>query len=366
MKLGFSFSAFLLIISQTLNANLSEAETLTRYLKALEHIQKYHPTFSQKQLVEKSVDTLAQSIDSHGKLIDAKAQKNLSQQLSGQFKGIGVIINYQSPHFVIDQVLSRSPAKKAGLTAGDHILAINEQETAGMILKQLMSILTTPGQQGIKLTVQRKNDIFDVRLNQGQIPLSQPTLKWNQNIAILTIPSFLPKNFTANLYRLIRQINPDTTKGLIIDLRGNGGGLIESGLALCNLFIENKVITQVQEKGTNHIKKYLSGNGQLFPNLEIILIVNGQTASTAEIVVGCFKDHKRAKIIGGQTYGKGSIQSLIRINQDWLLQLTTHHYLTPNGHSIDKKGITPDLVLNPQELEKAQEKALTLIKAEDA
>ncbi|MAP24424.1 MAG: hypothetical protein CMM87_02695 [Rickettsiales bacterium] len=365
MKSHFVLATFLLLLTQALNANLPEAETLTRYLKAIEHIQKYYPTFSQKQLVEKSVDTLAQSIDSHGKLIDIKAQKDLGQQLSGQFKGVGVVIGHHAPHFVIDQVLNQSPAEKSGLAAGDHILAINEQETAGMTLKQLMSILATPDQRGFKLMVQRKKDLFDVRLNQGQIPLSQPTLKWNQNIAILTIPSFLPKNFTANLYKLIRQINPQTTKGLIIDLRGNGGGLIESGLALCNLFIENKTITQVQEKGTNHTKKYLSGNGQLFPNLKIILIVDGQTASTAEIVVGCFKDHKRAKIIGSPTYGKGSIQSLIRINQDWLLQLTTHHYLTPNGHSIDKKGVAPDLILNPQELEKAQEKALNLIKIED-
>ena len=269
---------------------------------------------------------------------DEFAQQNNS--ITSKISGIGVNIINNAGKIVILNVIDETPAQFADLRAGDIILAVNDKKVSGLSLSDVSTLVKGPVNTFVTLDILRGNEKLTKQIIRKEITIKTVKSSNDKDIGYIQISSFI-SNYTPNEF-LEALENTSKAKGLIIDLRGNTGGLLTNAIFIANLFIEKgRLVSIVGRNGYKYDIEAQETNVNI--NKPIVLLVDGASASASEILSGAMKDYKKAKLIGTKTYGKGMVQKIIPMPNETGLNLTIAKYLTPKGNDINKKGITPDI-----------------------
>ncbi|MFA6098518.1 MAG: S41 family peptidase [Patescibacteria group bacterium] len=280
--------------------------------------------------------------DPYSVFLDPEETKEFNKELSGSFEGIGAEIGIKDNQLTIIAPLPNSPAAKAGLKAGDKILKIDQQDTTEMSLDQAISLIRGKKDTKVVLTVLRagETDVKDIEITRDVIKTESVTWKMLDNkIAYIDIVHF-DSDTAGDFNNLASEIILQDPKGIILDMRNNPGGYLDSAVEIAGQFVEKQTIV-IEDFGSSK-KEYKSEQTAKLLNIKTAVLVNNGSASASEIVAGALQDYHRAKIIGELTYGKGSIQDYEEFTDGSSLKLTVAKWYTPNGKSINDEGITPD------------------------
>lgn len=256
--------------------------------------------------------------------------------------GIGAVIGIKNDQITIMSVLDNNPAKKAGLLANDTILQVNDQPATGWTVDHAVSLIRGDEGTTVKLKIQRGSDTKDYVVTRAIISNPSVISSVANGVGTITISRFDEE--TGNLARIAAQdFKKQGVKYVILDLRGNPGGFVNAAVDIASLWLDNQVV--VTERTGNTVKQTLrSGNNAILAGIPTVVLVDSNSASASEIVAGALQDHKAAKLVGGKTFGKGSVQQLITLDGGGQLKVTVARWYTPNGKNITKEGITPDVV----------------------
>lgn len=299
----------------------------------------------------------------------AEEAKSFQNDLEGSFEGIGAELGKREEKLVIISTLDSSPALGAGLKAGDQIAAVNDQPSLDWSVEKAVSQIRGKKGTTVKLTIIRGEELpRDFTITRDTI--SDPSVKTEitaDNIGILRVSRF-GETDTVRLARAAAQDFKDRgVKGVVIDLRGNGGGYLKSAQDLASLWLDNKVVV-TERRGGNISDTLRSGRNPILGGVPTVVLVNGGSASASEILAGALRDNNAAKLVGQKTFGKGSVQTIEDVSGGGQLKVTIAKWYTPNGKNISKEGITPELVVELTEQNVAagqdpqKDKALELLR----
>jgi carboxyl-terminal processing protease len=354
---------FILLISLNLFAKQEAVslpiKNLKEFVQVFDYIKNnYVDIKTDDELFKAAIDGMVSKLDPHSSFLKPKEQKKLKESTTGQFGGIGIVINMKDGLVEIVSPIDDTPGYRAGLQPNDLISKIDDKEVQGMDLEKAVSFMRGLKGTTVTLTILRKEE---------KKPLIVPLIR--DIITIQTVKGYLLKDKIAyirissfqgpTLGLLKREIKKLKTKsnnqlnGFILDLRNNPGGLLNSAIAISDLFLDKKGLI-VFTKGRNKSSKisFSATKGDILNKLPMVVLVNGGSASASEIVAGALQDHKRSLIIGQKTFGKGSVQTAIQLKDGYGLKITTARYYTPSGNSIQAKGIEPNIVLKNIDLKK--------------
>lgn len=277
--------------------------------------------------------------------MNSNEAEEFGNDLSGNIGGgIGAEIGTRNGNIIIVRALKDNPAEQSGLMANDIILNVNGESTAGWTVEKTVGLVRGDVGTTVKLTIQRDSGIKDYSLTRAIVNNPSVDSDIKDGIGILTIYRF--DNQTGDLAKVAAQgFVKESVKGVVLDLRGNGGGYVEAAKQVAGLWLDNKIV--VVEKADNAVKDSVRtvGGGAILSDVPTIVLVNGGSASASEIVAGALKDHGQAKLIGEKTFGKGSVQLPLDLSDGGILKVTVAKWYTPNGKNINKSGIEPDITV---------------------
>ncbi len=301
-------------------------------------------------LMQGAISGMLQSLgDAHTIYLTQQDYTDANSLLAGSYAGIGSLVDTSGKLLTLTQPYPNSPAEKAGLLPGDQVIAVNGQDVTSLLPEAVRQKVIGPEGTTVTLTIQRPNQAtpFDVTLTRAVIVVPSVTSKMlTGGIAYVDISSF--GNTTAtDLHEQLAALLAQHPKGLILDLRNNGGGYLDTGIAVASEFVSSGVVVS-EKSGNGTITPHdaVSGGLATDKSLPMIVLVNGYSASASEIVSGALQDTGRAKLLGETTYGKGTVQTWVPLsNNQGAVAVTIARWLTPKGNTIDKKGLTPDIVV---------------------
>ncbi len=308
--------------------------------------QNYVKEVNPKDLIIGAIDGMLSSLDPHSSLLKPDEFKELEVETKGSFSGIGIEITIKDDVLTVVAPIEGTPAWKAGLKPGDRILKIDEKNTKGMKITDAVKLLRGPKGTTVKLTILRGDkDVFEVTLIRDVIPIISVREKiLEPGYGYVRISQFQEKT-PEELRKALEKLEKETQlKGVIVDLRNNPGGLLNSAIEVADEFLEEGIIVSIKGRSLGNKMEYKakSNSHDRKHKYPIAILINHGTASAAEIVTGALKDNKRAIVVGEKSFGKGSVQTVIPIEDNYAVRLTTALYYTPNGQSIHNIGISPD------------------------
>lgn len=295
-------------------------------------------------IVNKAIEGLLSNLDAHSAYLDEKKFRDLQTQTNGEFGGIGITLGMKDGALTIITPLDDSPAGKAGIKAGDVILKINDQNTLNMSIDDAVNIMRGKAGTPLQLTIYRKGEskpmVFDLKRDNIKLDSVFGCKIEGTNFYYIRVTSF-DKNVATNVNKLLKKAGK--IDGIILDLRNNPGGLLNQAVGLSELFIKEGVV--VSQKGRAQGENVeLKVNGKApYASIPLVVLINGGSASASEIVAGALQDHKRAILVGEQSFGKGSVQVVLELGKTDALKLTTAKYYLPSGRTIQAVGIKPDI-----------------------
>ncbi len=324
-------------------------EAFNRFTNVVTEIEKkYVDKITISEIMTKAIEGLLSNLDAHSAYLNEKKFKDFQAQTEGEFGGLGITVGMRDGVLTVIAPLEGTPAYKAGVKAGDNILKINNESTLSMSIDDAINLMRGKPKTPIQITIVRKNEpkplVFNIVRDIIKI-LSVYVKKVKDTPYLYVRVSSFDKNVTKSVLEGLKA-NPNI-KGVVLDLRGNPGGLLNQAVGLSNLFIKEGILVSQKGKNKEENLEYKANGRAPYTNLPIVVLVNGGSASASEIVAGALQDHKRAIIIGEKTFGKGSVQMLLPVNKDEAIKITTARYYLPSGRTIQAKGITPDIVIYP-------------------
>ena len=350
----FGFAATLIGASLLLNTTVfaksqethsSRLAALAKYTRVVGTIEKYYvDDINISTIVNKSIDGLMSNLDAHSSFLDKKGFKSLKIQTDGEFGGLGITVGMRKGALTIISPIEGTPADKAGVKAGDIILKIDNLSTLNMTIDEAVSHMRGKPKTKIVLTIVRKTETKPIKIHitRDIIKIDSVYTKMikKDNILYLRVTSFDKKVVKKAKEALLKHKN---IKGIILDLRNNPGGLLNQAVGLVDLFVDNGIIVSQKGRDKAEDTKYDASPANTITKVPMSVLVNGGSASASEIVSGSLQDHKRAVIIGEKTFGKGSVQVILPINDTEALRLTIARYYLPSGRTIQAVGVIPDV-----------------------
>jgi carboxyl-terminal processing protease len=301
------------------------------------------------KLVESAINGMLTGLDPHSSYMDAKSFRDMQVQTRGEFGGLGIEVTMEDGVIKVVAPIDETPAAKAGVMANDFITHIDNEPVQGLTLNQAVEKMRGPVNTSIKLRIMRKGQDkpVEMTLTRDIIKvLSVRSHSEGDDVGYIRITQFTEQT-TEGLKKAIADLTAqdgDKLKGLVLDLRNNPGGLLDQAIAVCDAFLEKGEIVSTRGRNADEIQRFSAKPGDLTKGKPVIILINGGSASASEIVAGAMQDHKRATILGTRSFGKGSVQTIIPLGSgNGALRLTTARYFTPSGHSIQAKGIVPDI-----------------------
>ena len=332
------------------------------YLKFLgDSIEKiktdYVEHVENKEIVESAINGILSSLDPHSSFLNAKNLEDMKIQTKGLFGGLGIEVTMENGFVKVISPIDDTPAYKAGIKAGDYITHLNKKSVIGLTLDEAVGKMRGPVGSKLKVTIGRANvEPFDITIKRDVIKITSVRSRIEKDVGYVRITTFSEQTNKSTKEAIKKLKKNKNLKGFVLDLRNNPGGLLEQAVYVSDLFLEKGEIVSTRGRDSENPETYKAKPGDIINGLPLVVLINGGSASASEIVAGALQDHKRAIILGTQSFGKGSVQTIIPVNPYGALRMTTARYFTPSGRSIQKKGISPDIVVNEAKLEKVKKR----------
>ena len=326
---------------------------LQTFANVLAIVQKnYVEPVSTKELINGAITGMLASLDPHSAYLTPDLYRDLEVETRGSFGGLGIEITIKNDVLTVVSPIEGTPAYSAGIRAGDQIIKINDDFTKGMTLTDAVKMMRGPKGSAIHLTLHREGvpELFTVAVTRDVIRIQSVKSKQIKDgyeyVRITTFQDGTSEDVTKTLDKFTRQ-DHGRIKGLVLDLRDNPGGLLNQAVSVADTFLDGGLVVYTQGRLESQQQKYFAHKKSDFADYPMVVLVNGGSASASEIVAGALQDQRRAIIEGTQTFGKGSVQTILPLDDESALRLTTARYFTPNGRSIQAVGITPDMIVEP-------------------
>ena len=353
-KAILNFLTFILILflfSQKVISSENEIyEKIDVFGEVLEKINKeYVDEINQSDSMDSAINGLLQSLDPYSGYMSPEIFNEMQTETSGEFGGLGIEVTMESGVVKVISPIDDTPASKAGIKAGDYIVKINDTQVQGKSLSEAVELMRVPVGSSIELTIRRRGEkkalTFSVTREIIQIKSVKAELL-EKNIGYIRLTSF-NENSAGQIKKEINKFEKNKNlKSYILDLRNNPGGLLSQAIKISDFFLDNGEIVSTKSRQQSENRKWFAKKGDLTKGKTILVLINYGSASASEIVAGALKDHKRAILIGENSYGKGSVQSIIPLKNKGAIRLTVAKYYLPSGKSISEVGVSPDIEID--------------------
>ena len=346
-KTPFFVLVFLFIFQKSFSDNSEIYKKIDLFGEVLEKINdEYVDEIDQSQSMDAAINGLLQSLDPYSAYMTPESFESMQTETSGEFGGLGIEVGMEAGVVKVISPIDNTPASKAGLKAGDYIVKINDTQVQGKSLTQAVELMRGPVGSSIEITVRRRGEKKALIFNITREIIEVQSVKFElleNNIGYIRLTSF-NENSSSQVKEKIKKLNNNKKlKGYILDLRNNPGGLLSQAIKISDFFLDNGEIVSTKSRQPSENRKWFAKKGDLTNGKTVLVLINYGSASAAEIVAGALKDHKRAIIVGENSYGKGSVQSIIPLKNRGAIRLTIAKYYLPSGKSISEVGVTPDI-----------------------
>ena len=346
-KIPFFVLVFLFIFQKSFSDNSEIYKKIDLFGEVLEKINdEYVDEIDQSQSMDAAINGLLQSLDPYSAYMTPESFKSMQTETSGEFGGLGIEVGMEAGVVKVISPIDNTPASKAGLKAGDYIVKINDTQVQGKSLTQAVELMRGPVGSSIEITVRRRGEKKALIFNITREIIEVQSVKFElleNSIGYIRLTSF-NENSSSQVKEKIEKLNNNKKlKGYILDLRNNPGGLLSQAIKISDFFLDNGEIVSTKSRQPSENRKWFAKKGDLTNGKTVLVLINYGSASAAEIVAGALKDHKRAIIVGENSYGKGSVQSIIPLKNRGAIRLTIAKYYLPSGKSISEVGVTPDI-----------------------
>jgi carboxyl-terminal processing protease len=345
---------FILIFNFTTNSAFSKNdlyEKIDLFGEVLENIKKeYVDEVDQAEVMDSAINGVLQSLDPYSAYMSPELFKEMQTDTRGEFGGLGIEIGMEAGVVKVISPIDDTPAEKAGIKAGDYIVKIGKEQVQGKSLMEAVKLMRGPVGTTIDLTIRRKNikkplEFKIIRKIIQVQSVSSEIISKRKNIGYIRLKSF-NENSDNQFLKSIKKFEKNSIiKGYIIDLRNNPGGLLTQAINITDFFLDDGEIVSTKGRNISETRKFFARKGDEVNGKPVIVMINKGSASASEIFAGALKDHKRAIILGENSYGKGSVQSIIPLRNGGGMRLTISKYYLPSGKSISEVGVTPDIVV---------------------
>ena len=320
--------------------------------EVLEKINKeYVDEINQSESMDSAINGLLQSLDPYSAYMSPEIFNEMQTETSGEFGGLGIEVSMESGVVKVISPIDDTPASRAGIKAGDYIVKINNIQVQGKSLSEAVDLMRGPVGSGIELTIRRRGEKKALKFNIIREIIQIKSVKSDlleENIGYIRLTSF-NENSEKQIKKEIRKFEQNKkVKAYILDLRNNPGGLLSQAIKIADFFLNNGEIVSTKSRKKSENRKWFAKQGDLTNGKAIIVLINYGSASASEIVAGALKDHKRAILLGENSYGKGSVQSIIPLKNNGAIRLTVAKYYLPSGKSISEVGVSPDIEINEE------------------
>ena len=346
-KLFPFFIISLFFFEKSFSENSDIYKKIDLFGEVLEKINKeYVDEVDQSKSMDAAINGLLQSLDPYSAYMTPESFEGMQTETNGEFGGLGIEVGMEAGVVKVISPIDNTPASKAGLKAGDYIIKINNVQVQGKSLMEAVDLMRGPVGSSIEITVRRRGVkkalIFNITREIVEVQSVKSELI-DSNIGYIRLTSF-NENSSEQIKDKVNKLNKNKNlKGYILDLRNNPGGLLSQAIKISNFFLENGEIVSTKSRKVSENRKWFAKKGDITNGKTLIILINYGSASASEIVAGALKDHKRAIILGENSYGKGSVQSIIPLKNKGAIRLTIAKYYLPSGKSISEVGVTPDI-----------------------
>ncbi len=301
----------------------------------------------EKGMIQSAINGMLTSLDPHSSYLSPESFQDMQVQTSGKFGGLGIEVTMEDGVVKVVSPIDDTPAARAGILAGDLIIALDGEAVQGLSLNEAVDLMRGLVDTPIILTILREGvtEPFEVEIVRAEITIQAVRSRTEDNVGYVRVTSFSEQTFDGlrdAIAKLEDEIGDDL-QGFVIDLRNNPGGLLDQAIAVSDAFLNQGEIVSTRGRHAGEMQRFNARSGDLTDGKPVVLLINGGSASASEIVAGALQDHGRATIVGTRSFGKGSVQTIIPLGANGALRLTTAKYFTPSGVSIQAKGIAPDI-----------------------
>lgn len=326
---------------------LNELRTFTEVFHQIR--SHYVQEVSDKQLLQYAIEGMLSGLDPHSAWLSKADFQSIQESTQGEFGGVGIEISQENAMLRVIAPMDDTPAQRAGIKAGDMIIRIDDKNLKGLSMDESIELMRGPKGSTVTLTIVREEEKkpLEFKLKRDVIKIQSVKSRLiNQQYAYLRIAQFQTNSASDALKHLndLRASIKEPLKGIILDLRNNPGGVLNGAIELSDIFLKEGLIVYTEGRSADSREQFMASGKAAFSDLPMVVLINSGSASASEIVAGALQDHRRALIVGTQSFGKGSVQTIVPVNEDKAVKLTTALYYTPLGRSIQAEGITPDII----------------------
>jgi len=347
--------AFVPVASQAAETDEETFRQLELFGDIFERVRaQYVDETTDKQLIESAINGMLQSLDPHSSYLNEENFRDMQVQTRGEFGGLGIEVTMEQGFVRVVSPIDDTPAARAGLEAGDFITHLDGETVQGLSLSDAVDKMRGRVGSDIALTIRREGvEPFDVTVKRDVIRIRSVRSRVEGKVGYIRITTFNEQTAPGVEEAMvdIKAELGDEMIGVVLDLRRNPGGLLDQAVKVSDAFLDQGEIVSQRGRNPDDSQRYNATKGDLAEGLPLVVLINGGSASASEIVAGALQDHKRAVIMGTESFGKGSVQTIMPIAGHGALRLTTAAYFTPSGRSVQRTGITPDIVVEQSRIE---------------
>ena len=316
------------------------------FSEVLDKINKeYVEEVNQSEIMDAAINGVLQSLDPYSSYLTPEMLKEMRTETSGEFGGLGIEVSMEAGVVKVISPIDDSPASKVGVKAGDYIVKINDVQVQGKSLTEAVELMRGPIGSKIEITVRRigEKKAITFEIIRDIIKIASVKSKIIDDVGYLRLTSFNENSSNQIKEKIKKFKNEKKINKFILDLRNNPGGLLSQAIKIADFFLDDGEIVSTKSRKSSENRKWFAKKGDLIDGKTLIVLINYGSASASEIVAGALKDHKRAVLVGEDTYGKGSVQSIIPLQNEGAIRLTISKYYLPSGKSISEVGVSPDI-----------------------